>query len=278
MQHDLVANRRIELVLVACITLIGAGLRIYQLDYQSLWHDEILTFLSSNGTWAHVLFQTEIKTNILPFYYLVTHAFLAWDSQEMALRAPSVIFGTLTIPLFYQVVRQAFGGQISLWASSLLAISPFHIFYSQEARPYAMYVFLCLLSFSLLQHCVKHHESRLLKGAFAIVGASTFYCHTAAIPFLAFLGLYICIQVPRDQWRDWVPTFLVMTVLILPVLYRVVAIQVDGQGGGRSFEAFYIPYVLWAFSTGFSLGPTLFELHLVERFLEQRAEHQVLLC
>jgi len=257
-------GKRKEVFLLVIITVIGTCLRMYRLGYQSLWLDEILTFLSSNGTLSHVLFQTEIQTNILPLYYLVVHAFLALSDQEVFLRVPSLIFGSLTIPLFYYTVRHTFGTQMGLWASSLLAISPFHIFYSQEARPYAMFLLLCLLAFYLLQLCIEKKESRLLKLSFAIVGASTFYCHTAAIPFLAFLGLYIVIVLPMDQWRNWIPTFLGLGILLLPALYRAFIIQVYGKIW-QTFDPFSLPNILWVFTTGFSFGSSLLDLHVAEK-------------
>ena len=237
---------------------------MYRVGYQSLWYDEILTFLSSNGTLSHVLFQTEVKTNILPLYYLIVHAFLALSDQDMFLRIPSVIFGSLTIPLFYYLVNHVFGPQMGLWASTFIAISPFHIFYSQEARPYTMFLFLCLLAFLLLQLSIEKKQNRFLKFSFIIVGASTFYCHTVAIPFLTFLGLYAVIVLSVDQWRHWISTFLTLGILLLPGLYRAFMIQESGKVW-QTFDPLLLPNILWAFTTGFSFGPSLLDLHGAER-------------
>ncbi|WP_454061663.1 glycosyltransferase family 39 protein [Candidatus Nitrospira salsa] len=247
-------------VLLISVTVIAAALRIYRLGYQSLWMDEVLTYLSSNGTLAHVLFQTEVHTSILPLYYLFVHAFLYLGEEDIILRVPSLIFGTLSIPLFFMVVRDMLGSLTGTIASFLLAISPFHIFYSQEARPYALYLFLCLLALYLLQQCLNRENNHWLKLGFIVAAASTFYCHTTAVPFLVFLGLYIMITLPKQKWREWIPTFLGLGILLLPALYRIYTIQV-GWESARSFEAPYLLYILWAFSTGFSLGPNLIELH-----------------
>ncbi|MGB0911015.1 MAG: glycosyltransferase family 39 protein, partial [Nitrospirales bacterium] len=252
-----------EVVLLVLITIIGTGLRIYRLGYQSLWYDEILTVFSSHGPLAHVLFQTEFKTNILPFYYLVTHAFMALGNQEYFVRIPAVIFGALTIPLLYYSVRQWFDSQVALWSSVLLALSPFHIFYSQEARPYTMFVFLCLLTFYLLQLSLENKDSRLLKLGVAVVGASTFYCHITAIPFLGFLGICVVILVPQNEWRKWIPTFLGMGILLLPALYRAYTIQVTLQGW-QDFDPQSLLNALWAFSTGFSFGVQGIAVYLPE--------------
>jgi uncharacterized membrane protein len=262
-EKDIYAFSDIGFLLISA-TVIGAILRIYRVGYQSLWHDEVLTYLSSKGTLAHVLFQTEVKTNILPLYYLIVHVFLFLGEEDVILRIPSLIFGTLSIPLFFLVVRAILGANAAILASFFLAISPFHIFYSQEARPYALFLFLCLLALYLLQQCLNQEENHWLKFGFTIVAASTFYCHTAAIPFLTFLGFYVVLASPNNIWKKWGPSLLGLSILLIPALYRAIMIQEEG-GPGRYFELSYLPYVLWTFSTGFSLGPTVLELHLTNR-------------
>jgi len=259
----LTSGKRNSFVLLVVITIMGTGLRAYRLGYQSLWHDEILTYLSSNGSLSHVLFQTDVQTNVLPLYYLVTHAFLYWSDLETSLRIPAFLFGSLTLPLFYYTVRHTFGDQTGLWATFLLTISRFHIFYSQEARPYTMFLFLCLLAVFLLQRCIDHQDRLTLKIIFIMVAVLTFLCHAAAIPFLVFLILYILIARPLDEWPAWVPTFLGMGMLLLPALYWTYSIQVSGKIEQR-FDPLSFLNILWLFSTGYSLGPDLRSLQFTE--------------
>ena len=244
----------------ASITFIGLALRLYRLGHQSLWLDEVLTYLSSSGSLYHVFTQTEIATNVLPFYYFMVHPFLFLGQDEFVLRLPSLIVGSLSVPLFFLVVRQHLNGSTALWASSLMAISPFHIYYCQEARPYALFVFICLLSLWFLAECIKREGNRWLRVGFAITAAATFYCHTAAIPFIGFMAAYVALVVPRKKWGVWILIFIAIAILLIPGLIRATAIQV-GFSKIRSFEPSYLAYVLWAFSTGFSLGPNLIELH-----------------
>ncbi|GJL67079.1 MAG: hypothetical protein NPIRA05_20500 [Nitrospirales bacterium] len=259
----LTSGKRSTFILLVVITIMGTGLRAYRLGYQSLWHDEILTYLSSNGTLSHVLFQTDIQTNVLPLYYLVTHAFLYWSDLETSLRIPAFLFGSLTLPVFYYTVRHTFGGQVGLWATFFLAISPFHIFYSQDARPYTMFLFLCVLTVFLLQRCIDHQDSLTRKIIFVMVAVLTFLCHAAAIPFLAFLVLYILIARPLDEWQDWIPTFLSMGLLLLPALYWTYSIQVSGKIEQRFDPVSYLN-ILWLFSTGYSLGADLRSFQFTE--------------
>jgi len=250
----LTSEKRTTYIVLAVLTVIGTGLRAYRLGYQSLWHDEILTYLSSTGTLSHVLFQTDVQTNVLPLYYLITHAFLYWSDLEISLRIPAFIFGSLTLPLFYYTVRHRFGDQTGLWAAWLLAISPFHIFYSQEARPYTLFLFLCLLAVFLLQRCIDHQDSRTLKVSFVVVAVLTFLCHDAAFPFLIFLVLYVFSVRPLDEWSNWIPTFFCLGLLLLPALYWTYSIQVSGKIEQR-FDPLSLLNILWLFSAGYSLLP-----------------------
>ena len=59
---------------LAAVTLFALALRLFRLGYQSFWFDEILSWISAQGTPWHVMTQREENTNIPPLYYLVANA------------------------------------------------------------------------------------------------------------------------------------------------------------------------------------------------------------
>jgi len=149
-----------RLVILLCVLLLlGATLRLYRLNYQSLWVDEVVTYLNSSGSFHQVLFLPMINSNIPPLYYLVVNTAIKLDRHEWMVRLPSLIFGLLSILLIYFVVRNWLGKNIGLISALLMAISPFHIWYSQEARPYSLLIFLSLLSIFLLQQLIKNETN-----------------------------------------------------------------------------------------------------------------------
>jgi uncharacterized membrane protein len=256
-------SRKSTILTIIAILFLGTAIRAYRLGHQSLWFDEILTYHSASDSILQILTQPSVNTNILPLYYLVVHGILRIGNQDALLRLPSVIFGSLSILLFYFVVRNWLGRTIALISASLMAISPFHVWYSQEARPYVLLLFLALLSLWLFQKLITKGTNLWLRIGFIISTASTFYCHTVAIAFFIFLGTYVLMVVPGKKWKEWLPVFGCILLLLLPGIYRTFLFPPDNPADPeRLFNLLSIPYAIWTFSTGYSLGPTVSELHM----------------
>jgi 4-amino-4-deoxy-L-arabinose transferase-like glycosyltransferase len=248
------------------VVLLGLSLRAFWLGHQSLWTDEVLTSLSSTGSLSWVVTQKAINTNIPPLYYAVVHLFLSLGYGERELRLPSVLFGTVSILLLYAIARRLVGKKIALVSGALLAISPFHVWYSQEARPYALFLFLSLLSLLLLQRLIEDPTNRRRQAGFVSSTAATFYCHTLALPFIAFLAVYGLLATPRAAWRRWVLPFAIIAVLLIPAVYRLIDFAPTASAdANRTLGVAFVPYAFWAFASGYSIGPTLTELHLPSR-------------
>jgi mannosyltransferase len=246
--------------LVAALTLVGGAVRLWRLDHQSLWVDEVLTVRSSE-TSLSVLFSNPVDPNIPPLYYLLIHFILPFGEGEALLRFPSVIAGTLSIPIFYAVVHRWAGARAALISAVVLTLSPFHVWYSQEARPYALLVFLALASLWFFQHLLDRPDSKSLAAGFLFCAAGAFYTHTVALPFLGVLGLYVLLAAPRRDLARWAWLALILVLLLTPVLYRFAMLPANASANLHyQFRPEHLGYALWAFGTGFSLGPNLVEL------------------
>jgi len=113
------------------ILILALFLRFINLD-QSLWLDEAIQFKAVSQFSLPDLFRVYLPTDFNPpLSYLINFGFSrVFGYSEMALRAPSVIFGVLTVWLVYKL-----GGK---WPALLLATSGLHLYYSQEARMYSL--------------------------------------------------------------------------------------------------------------------------------------------
>ena len=69
-----------------------------------------------------------------------------FPNSDFALRIPSVIFGLTSVYLLFILGRRLFNTKVGLIASFMLAISPFHIWYSQELRSYSLLMLLTTIS------------------------------------------------------------------------------------------------------------------------------------
>jgi mannosyltransferase len=120
------------------VTWAAFLLRVYRLGHQSLWWDEMATHILSVMPLGDLVENLFIYRNHLPLYFLLMRLWSPVGDEEFVLRFFSVIWGVTGVILAYRVGRLVGGSRVGLVASLLLAISPFHIWYSQEARMYTM--------------------------------------------------------------------------------------------------------------------------------------------
>jgi len=135
---------RFMLLLVA-ILLLGFATRLYAIGAENLWLDEASSLLAVQHDLAGVVQEGAADVHP-PVYYLLLHFWLVFGTSETALRLLSAMVGTLAIPLLYIVSRRLLDVRTSLTAALLLAMAPLHIWYSQEARSYALMATVGLLS------------------------------------------------------------------------------------------------------------------------------------
>ncbi|MDZ7336667.1 MAG: glycosyltransferase family 39 protein, partial [candidate division KSB1 bacterium] len=260
--------QKYEIYLLMALLILSSLLRIYRLDHQSYWTDEIITIKAAKQSAAQLLFHPTITNNAPPLYFLMSHFLLQLNQRnaELMLRLPSALFGILSVALFYLVVRKLLGKRMGFMASMLMALSPFHIWYSQEARPYALLLFLSLLSLWLFQELISKPQNQWLKAGFIGSAALTFYCHTIAIAFIGALFIYLLIFF-KNSWTYWLKILFAIIILMIPALFYLI-LNPPASGGDphRSTKIFTsIAYTIWTFSTGFSLGPSLTEWHAQDK-------------
>ncbi|HEX7279817.1 MAG TPA: glycosyltransferase family 39 protein [Solirubrobacterales bacterium] len=147
-------NRSRAFWLVAGLTALGAVLRFATLEVQAYHHDEIVTASRLlRTTFWHAMDAVGFSESAPPLYYA-----LAWlwiqvtGTGEVGLRSLSALAGVLTIPVAYFVGRELRGCRTGVLAAALVAVNPMLLWYSQEARAYALLGLFCALS---LLFCVR---------------------------------------------------------------------------------------------------------------------------
>ncbi len=145
-------ERRIFRVLLVLVISLGATLRLVDLGGPSLWLDEILHLqvaqsLADDPWYRHLAGVREIKggTENGALYYRLQ----IWGQKlapgETGVRLFPAIIGTLTLPLMAQTGQLLGGRLVALLATFLLAVSPLHVYFSREGRPYYLLMALALL-------------------------------------------------------------------------------------------------------------------------------------
>jgi mannosyltransferase len=122
------------------LTLLGALLRFPTLDGQSFWLDELVTASLLDRGLGDVLREVP-RSEASPYVYYFVAWF--WSSMfglgEVGLRSLSALAGTATVPVAYGAGAVLVSRRAGLVAAALVATSPFLVWYSQEARSYALF-------------------------------------------------------------------------------------------------------------------------------------------
>ena len=141
---------RASYLMLLAILLLASFLRFYRLDAQSFWNDEGNSARIAERPVDLILEGAEGDIHP-PGYYLLLHAWrAAVGHSEFALRSLSVVAGLALVLFTYTLGRRLFGNTTGLIAAFLAALSPFAIYYSQEARMYALLAALSAASTYLL--------------------------------------------------------------------------------------------------------------------------------
>jgi uncharacterized membrane protein len=134
--------------IVAGLTVLAAALRFATLGLQSYHHDEIVTASRIlRGSFWHVMDAVGFSESAPPLYYA-----LAWlwtqvtGTGEAGLRSVSAIAGVATVPIAYLLGAELSSRRAGITAAALVAVNPMLVWYSQEARGYALFVLLTALS------------------------------------------------------------------------------------------------------------------------------------
>jgi uncharacterized membrane protein len=137
--------------LLVLVILMALGLRLARLSFQPLWWDEGWSLYFATTNVGSLLELTAVDIHP-PLYYLLLHLWISvLGPSALSVRLLSVLIGVGTIPLLYFAGRRLWGRGGGLLAALLLAISPFHIYYSQEVRMYGLVTLagLATLAFTL---------------------------------------------------------------------------------------------------------------------------------
>ena len=255
----MISNKSIYTKGILTVVFVGLLLRLFRLDHQSFWYDEIYTMLAAKGQIHDV--------NLPPYYYWLVDKLTALGQHEFWARLPSALAGTASVGLLYIVCRRWFDRNLSLLAAFLFAISPLHLWYSQEARPYSMLVMFTLLSMLAFQRSIDEPKHIIWKIAFAGFAACAFYAHSVGLALMAILGGHIILTENYRQWPKYFWHFAIACVLIVPGIIRIIEVPPNiPSDPNQVFQpGWFLGYTFWTFAVGFSNGPNLADLHTTDR-------------
>lgn len=182
-------------ILLLAILALALGLRLYRLDAQSLWNDEGTSVALAQRDLATITENASHDIHPPLYYYLLHYWVKTAGTSEFAARALSAGIGTLAVAATYALARRLLAGPAALLAALIAALSPFQVYYAQEARMYILATLLGLL-LMLAAHDLwaawAAGDRRLLSwhaGLFALAGIATLYTHYYGATLLLAVNL-----------------------------------------------------------------------------------------
>lgn len=168
---------------LAAITVLAAMLRLYRLGDWSFWVDEAHTYRDLLAA-RDVFWSSDVSSYPLSFVLLRWLVDLGMPTAEGWLRLPFAFFGIISVPALGLVGRGLVGPRASLLAALLLAFSPWHIYWSQSARSYAMVLFFALLAVAVFFRGMRRRSPLLLLLSLSLTAVAGL-CHPSAYILLA---------------------------------------------------------------------------------------------
>jgi mannosyltransferase len=155
------SNKRITLTLLAIIAL-GAFLRLYRIGTNGLWIDEAFSIWMGRQPAGEMLGWLAQIDQHPPLYYLLLHVWMRLGDDQAVVRGFSALCSTLTIPAIYLLGRRLVDQKLGLLAALILAVSPFHVHFAQEARMYALLTLNASLAMLALAHLLTDPQAATL--------------------------------------------------------------------------------------------------------------------
>jgi hypothetical protein len=264
------------MVTLAALGLAAFLIRAWGLTRQSLWIDEVMSLkfagFDDSMTW------TRLRLNLQgPLHSLVLYlwaSLFGWG--ETSIRLPQAIVSAATVPALFLVARKDFGHRTAMAGAIALAINPFHVWYAQEVRNYAFLVLFALLSTA----AIRRLEEREGPGAIAGVIASWaggLLCNMSFAFHAVAAGIYALgrVRVERRLLIGLAISGAMTAVILLPweiefferrvqnsYLLKLESVPEEMKLRGETTAPVSgIPFALYAFSVGYSFGPSLRDLH-----------------
>lgn len=203
---------------------LGFAVRFASLGVQSYHHDEVITVARViPGGFAHMLEEVKRSESNPPLYYV-----LAWGwaklfgTGEVAIRSLSALFGLGTVPIAYLIGAELSNRRAGLIGAAIVAVNPMLIWYSQEARSYALLVFFAAASLLFFARALRTRKTADL-ALWALASALALCSHYFAVFAVGIEALWLLVAL-RDRWRAVLPAVLGVGAVGL-ALVPLIAVQ-----------------------------------------------------
>jgi mannosyltransferase len=215
-----------ERLLLLALLLLAFGARAYRLEGHNIWGDEAYSITVAG--WPLSQMVTGRADTHPPLHYVLLSLMMRLAGRTpFAVRFLSVMSGTLVVPLLYRLGKEVGGKTVGLWAAAVGTVSPFLVYYAQEARMYELSLAGAtgsLVTFVLLDKKQRTGPAPpwVLWGLYGLGSLTAVYSHYYAFAVLLAEGIFVVTTATKDRRLrrlvPWLTTWGAMALVFAPWL------------------------------------------------------------
>lgn len=234
--------------------------RFVNITKASIWHDEGFTMMLVGRTPANIWLGSARDVHP-PLYYLLLHYWTElFGRSVLSARSMSAVLSVITVIFGYKIVLKVSTRRAAHLAGVLLALAPFLIRYSQEARMYGVLGVFLVLGTWLILKIVEQPKNYWLWAGYILTMTAGLYTHYFALFAIMAHWLYLLTLQPIKEWKlgkslwlspVWWLANLAIVILYLPWLPNFMGQFTRGQGIGwiPKTTLYTFPSGIWQFFT-----------------------------
>jgi len=202
-----------QYLLLAIITLIAAALRFYKLGEWSFWGDEVFTVGGREDGFNYNIARQSVSLT------LIQSTVSLLGTSEWSARLVPALIGVVSIPILYFLIRKMFSPTVGLVAVLLLAVSPWHLYWSQNARFYTALLLFYTLGLILFYFGIEEDRPWYLLVSLILLGLAikerliALFFIPVALGYLVLLRILPFEKPPGLRWRNLAVFFLPALIL-----------------------------------------------------------------
>lgn len=154
-------NNNIYFYLALVVIIITAVLRLCGLDRESLFMDEVYQVSFYELPWNQVHIGAS-RQQQPPLDYWIGKFAYTLSPTDYSVRTPAALFGIGSVFIVLFVLWNRSSPVVALVIASIYSLSPFHIYFSQEARPYSISIFFLLITCVAVSWIESKSELRII--------------------------------------------------------------------------------------------------------------------
>ncbi len=210
--------RALERIAALALLALALALRVREALRTPLWYDELYTRAAVDRPWPDVM--RSVRADVHPpLHFLLAHAWRVFGDSDLAVRASSLACALAAMAVGWALAREWFGRWPALLATLLLALHPWHVYLSQEARSYPL-LWLGLAASTLGAWRWCERGRRRDAALFVLGSALALWTHYLAGVLLAVQAAWGAARLAREPRRlgAWALLHLAIAALFAPLV------------------------------------------------------------